>query len=44
MTIHGLKLELKQLKYLENRAKRISMLLKAITFNLIVGYPIFLVF
>ena len=44
MTIHGLKSELKQLRYPENRAKRISTLLEAITFDPTVGFSISLVF
>ena len=44
MTILGLKLELKRLRYLENHAKRICLLLKAITFDLTVGIAISLVF
>jgi len=44
MTIHGLKLDLKRLRYLENCAKRVSLLPEAITFDLIVRFPISLVF
>ena len=40
ITIHGSKLELKQLRYLENHAKRINIFPKAITFYLTVGYSI----
>ena len=43
-TIHGSKLELKQLRYPENRAKLICMLLETITFDSTVGFPIYLVF
>ena len=44
MTILGLKLELKKLKYFGNRAKRISSLPEAITFDLTVEIAISLVF
>ena len=43
-TIHGSKWKLKQLRYLENRAKRTSMLPKAITFDPTIGFSIYLVF
>ena len=36
MTIHRSKLELKQLRYLENRKKRVNTLLDTITFDLTV--------
>ena len=44
MTIHGSKSELKQLRYPRNRAKRVNLLLKTITFDPIVGISISLVF
>ena len=44
MTIHGSKLELKQLRYPENCAKRVKMLPKTITFYLIIRFPISSVF
>ena len=37
MTIHGSELELKRLRYLENRAKRVGFLLDAITFDPSIG-------
>ena len=42
-TIHGLKLELKRLRYPENRAKHVSTLPEAITFNLTIRFAISLV-
>ena len=42
--IHGSKLELKRLKYLENHAKRVSMLPEAITFDLTIEVPISSIF
>ena len=42
-TIHGLKLELKWLRYPENCAKHVSTLPKAITFNLTIRFVISLV-
>ena len=44
MTIHGPKSELKQLRYLENTEKCVSMLLEAITFDLTSEFSISLVF
>ena len=43
MTIHESKSELKQLRYIENYAKRVNTLLEAITFDSIVGFLISLV-
>ena len=43
-TIHESKLELKRLRYWENREKRISMLLEVITFDPTIGILISLVF
>jgi len=44
MTIRWSESELKRLRYLENCANRVSMLLGAITFDLTAGFPISLVF
>ena len=44
MTIHESKLNLKQLRYLENHEKCIDTLSKIITFDLTIGFSISLVF
>ena len=44
MTIHGLKSELKQLRYLESYSERFSSLFEAITFDPTVGFSKFQVF
>jgi len=43
-TTHGSKSELKRLRYPENRKKGVSTLPEAITFDLTVGFSIYLVF
>ena len=43
MTIHRSKSELKQLRYPENCARRVSSLPKTITFDLTIGFLIYLV-